>query len=126
MANEGLHEPAELLDEATIDHHRAIVSLMEELEAADWYDQRTKATSNPDLAAIMAHNRDEEKEHAAMLLEWLRRRDPKLDQVLRLYLFTEGPITELEAAAASGGDGAGSSGDEEGSLGLGGAREEEQ
>jgi ferritin-like protein len=124
MASEGLHEPADLLDEATIDHHRAIVSLMEELEAADWYDQRVKATSDAALAAIMAHNRDEEKEHAAMLLEWLRRRDPVMDQMLRQYLFTEGPITEIEAAAESGNGGGGGNGDDEGSLGLGGAREE--
>jgi len=99
MASEGLHEPAELLDEATIDRHRAFVSLREELEAVDWYDQRVSATRDPTLAAILAHNRDEEKEHAAMTLEWLRRRDPKLDEVLRTYLFTEGPITEIEAEA---------------------------
>ncbi len=124
MASEGLHEAAELLDDATVDRHRAITSLKEELEAVDWYDQRVAATSDPTLAAILAHNRDEEKEHAAMTLEWLRRHDPKLDKVLRLYLFTDGPITEIEAAAeaASGG----SSGDEDdGSLGLGGSREEE-
>ncbi|MGH9126129.1 MAG: encapsulin-associated ferritin-like protein [Acidimicrobiales bacterium] len=129
MASEGLHEPVEWLDEATIDHHRAITSLMEELEAVDWYDQRVKATKDPSLAAVLAHNRDEEKEHAAMVLEWLRRRDPKLDAVLRQYLFTEGPITEIEAAAMAGGSedpagsAAGSAG--EGSLGLGGTRQEE-
>lgn len=133
MASEGLHEPVEWLDEATIDHHRAITSLMEELEAVDWYDQRVKATKDPSLAAVLAHNRDEEKEHAAMILEWLRRRDPKLDAVLRQYLFTEGAITEIEAAAmAAGSDdparsatrsAAGSAG--EGSLGLGGTRQEE-
>ena len=68
------------LSERTLDHHRAIVSLMEELEAVDWYDQRVDATTDPELAAILAHNRDEEKEHAAMTLEWLRRRDPVLDE----------------------------------------------
>ena len=125
MGSEGLHEPAELLDEAVVDRHRAITSLKEELEAVDWYDQRVAATSDPTLAAILAHNRDEEKEHAAMTLEWLRRHDPRLDEVLRTYLFTEGPITQIEAAAmaaeaASGGPGG------EGSLGLGGAREEER
>jgi ferritin-like protein len=99
VASEGLHEPAELLDAATIDRHRAITSLKEELEAVDWYDQRVAATSDPTLAAILAHNRDEEKEHAVMTLEWLRRHDPKLDEVLRTYLFTEGPITAIEAAA---------------------------
>lgn len=96
MAHEGLHEAADSLDEATIDRHRAIVSLIEEFEAIDWYDQRVKATRNPELAAILAHNRDDEKEHAAMTLEWIRRQDPALDKQLRLYLFTTEPITELE------------------------------
>ena len=95
MANEGYHEPVELLSEETKDRHRAIISLMEELEAVDWYDQRVDATNDPELAEILAHNRDEEKEHAVMTLEWLRRRDPKLDEELRTYLFTEGPITHL-------------------------------
>ena len=75
MASEGLHEPLELLDEATLDYHRAMTSLCEELEAIDWYDQRVQATSDESLAAILAYNRDDEKEHAAMALEWLRRRD---------------------------------------------------
>ena len=97
MGSEGLHEPTELLDEATIDRHRAITSLVEELEAVDWYDQRVKATKDPSLAAVLAHNRDEEKEHACMTLEWLRRHDPVLDAHLRTYLFTTDPITELEA-----------------------------
>src|SRR5579871_6767412 len=97
MASEGLHEPAELLDEATIDHHRAFTSLIEELEAVDWYDQRVTATSDASLAAILAHNRDEEKEHASMTLEWIRRRDPMLDRFLRTYLFTAEPVTEVEA-----------------------------
>jgi ferritin-like protein len=101
MASEGLHEPIDALDSATIDHHRAVSSLMEELEAVDWYDQRVKATDDASLAAVLAHNRDEEKEHAAMTLEWLRRRDPVLDQHLRTYLFTEIPITEVEAEAIS-------------------------
>jgi ferritin-like protein len=120
MASEGLHEPAELLDEATVDRHRAITSLMEELEAVDWYDQRVKATNDPSLAAVLAHNRDEEKEHAAMILEWLRRRDGALDAVLRTYLFTDGPITAIEAEAESRGGPEPAAG----SLGLGGAREE--
>jgi ferritin-like protein len=119
MASEGLHEAAELLDEATIDRHRAYVSLKEELEAADWYDQRVAATKDPTLAAILAHNRDEEKEHAAMTLEWLRRHDAKLDEHLRTYLFSDGAITEIEAAAEGG-----SEGDDGGSLGIGSTREE--
>jgi hypothetical protein len=117
VASEGLHEPAELLDEATVDHHRAVTSLVEELEAVDWYDQRVKATSDSSLADILAHNRDEEKEHASMTLEWLRRRDAVLDQHLRTYLFTTEPVTEVEAeAVAVGGDGPGP---DSGSLGIG-------
>ena len=95
----GLHEPEDRLPADLIDRHRAIVSIQEELEAVDWYDQRVAATDDPDLAAVLAHNRDEEKEHAAMALEWLRRHDPVLDRHLRTYLFTSGPITGLEAAA---------------------------
>ena len=102
MGSEGLHEPAELLGEATIDRHRAFTSLIEELEAVDWYDQRVHATNDSSLADILAHNRDEEKEHAAMLLEWLRRRDPALDRHLHTYLFTSEPITELEVEDAGG------------------------
>jgi uncharacterized protein len=126
MASEGLHEPGELLDEATVDRHRAITSLKEELEAVDWYDQRVAATKDPTLAAILAHNRDEEKEHAAMTLEWLRRHDTRLDEVLRTYLFTEGPITAIEAAAEAAARGGGGSAAGDGSLGLGGSREEER
>lgn len=99
MASEGYHEPPELLSSETMDRHRAIISLMEELEAVDWYDQRVDATSDPELAAILAHNRDEEKEHAAMTLEWLRRKDPVLDEQLRTYLFTEGDILHVESEA---------------------------
>ena len=99
----GLHEPAESLNPGLINRHRAIVSLMEELEAVDWYDQRVAATNDDSLAAVLAHNRDEEKEHAAMTLEWLRRHDPALDQHLRTYLFTELPVTEVEAESAGPG-----------------------
>ncbi len=92
MANEGYHEPLEELSDETRDMHRAIISLMEELEAVDWYNQRVDACKDEDLKAILAHNRDEEKEHAAMLLEWIRRRDSKFDDELKDYLFTEKPI----------------------------------
>ncbi len=92
MANEGYHEPVEELSDETRDMHRAIVSLMEELEAVDWYQQRVDACKDKELAAILAHNRDEEKEHAAMVLEWIRRRDPTFDKELREVLFTEGDI----------------------------------
>ncbi|MGO8859360.1 MAG: encapsulin-associated ferritin-like protein [Acidimicrobiales bacterium] len=101
MASEGLHEPGSLLDEATVDHHRAMTSLCEELEAIDWYDQRVKATADASLAAVLAHNRDDEKEHAAMTLEWLRRRDPALDDNLRRFLFSTEPITEIGAVGTS-------------------------
>lgn len=93
MSNEGYHEPVDKLSAETMDMHRAITSLMEELEAVDWYNQRVDAATDPELKKILAHNRDEEKEHAAMVLEWIRRRDPKLDKELRAALFKEGPIT---------------------------------
>ena len=100
----GLHEAGDHLSPDTIDRHRAIASIQEELEAVDWYDQRVDATADPELAAVLAHNRDEEKEHAAMTLEWLRRRDPVLDHHLRTYLFTEGSVLAVEeATSASGG-----------------------
>ena len=92
MSNEGYHEPVDKLSAETMDMHRAITSLMEELEAVDWYNQRMDATSDPELKAILKHNRDEEKEHAAMVLEWIRRRDKKLDEELRESLFKDGPI----------------------------------
>lgn len=92
MASEGYHEPIEELSDETRDMHRAIVSLMEELEATDWYNQRVSACKDQELRAILAHNRDEEKEHAAMVFEWIRRRDPKFDQQLKEYLFTDKPI----------------------------------
>jgi uncharacterized protein len=93
------HEAQDVLAQATQERHRAIASLMEELEAVDWYDQRVDATTDESLKAILAHNRDEEKEHAAMTLEWLRRNDAVWDRMLRTYLFTEAPITEVEAEA---------------------------
>jgi hypothetical protein len=101
LASEGFHEPLELLDEATLDYHRAMQSLTEELEAIDWYDQRAKATTDESLAAILIHNRDDEKEHAAMALEWLRRRDSELDAQLRKFLYTSGPVGEAGDAEAS-------------------------
>ena len=93
MANEGYHEALEKLSPETQDMHRAIVSLMEELEAVDWYNQRVDACTDPELKKILAHNRDEEKEHAAMMLEWIRRRDPTFDHELKDTLFKDGPIT---------------------------------
>jgi len=92
MANEVYHEPIGDLSDETKDMHRAITSLMEELEAVDWYNQRADACKDDELRAIIAHNRDEEKEHASMLLEWIRRKDPTFDKELRDYLFTDKTI----------------------------------
>lgn len=92
MANEGYHEPIAELSSETQDMHRAITSLMEELEAVDWYNQRVDACNDAALKAILIHNRDEEKEHAAMVLEWIRRRDPVFDKELKDFLFTEKTI----------------------------------
>lgn len=122
MSSEMLHEAAEKLSPATIDRHRATVSLMEELEAIDWYDQRVDAATDETLKEILRHNRDEEKEHAAMVLEWLRRQDPVLDQQLRTYLFREGDITAVEEAVEGA---ATEAGDPDGCLGIGDLRKEE-
>ena len=92
MANEGYHEPIAELSLETRDMHRAISSLMEELEAVDWYNQRVDACSDSALRAILAHNRDEEKEHAAMVLEWIRRKDASFSKQLKDYLFTDRSI----------------------------------
>ncbi len=92
MANEGYHEPINELTSQTKDMHRAITSLMEELEAIDWYNQRVDACQNKELKAILAHNRDEEKEHAAMVLEWIRRQDSSFDKELKDYLFSDKEI----------------------------------
>ena len=124
MSSVGYHEPIEELSAGTRDMHRAIVSLMEELEAVDWYNQRAKATSNPELRAILEHNRDEEKEHAAMALEWLRRSDSKMAQHLKTFLFTKGPITGIEATLTKGDSDGGKPGgvNADGSLGIGSLR----
>jgi hypothetical protein len=120
MASENLHEDAETLGGDIIDQHRAIVSIMEELEAVDWYNQRAKATVDPELRAILEHNRDEEKEHMAMVLEWLRRHDGKMDENLKKYLFNaKPPLAVEEAATAASSDGGGDSG----SLGIGDLRQ---
>ncbi len=103
------HEPVEKLDQKTMDTTRALVSLQEEIEAVDWYNQRITASNNPELRAILEHNRNEEIEHAAMLIEWLRRNADKWDEELRTYLFTDGDITKLEEASMSGEDGEGES-----------------
>lgn len=123
MSSEALHENPDELGSDVIDAHRAIVSVMEELEAVDWYNQRAKATIDPKLRAILEHNRDEEKEHASMVLEWLRRSDPVLARHFKTYLFTEGSITEIETEAEHGGEGdAAPAGGGDGSLGIGSLR----
>jgi hypothetical protein len=96
MSHEGLHEREEKLSPETVDAHRAILSLMEEFEAVDWYHQRADACEDAELREILLHNMREEMEHAAMILEWLRRRTPRLDEILKTYLFTQGDITNLE------------------------------
>jgi ferritin-like protein len=94
MAHEGVHEALDQLSTETMDMHRAIISLMEELEAVDWYNQRMDACKDEELKSILKHNRDEEKEHAAMMLEWIRRRDTGFDEQLKDYLFTTKPISD--------------------------------
>ena len=119
MSSEGLHEAAGALRPETIEMHRALASLIEELEAVDWYAQRMDATRDEALRAILGHNRDEEKEHAVMTLEWIRRQDPDFDRLLRRILFREGPI------AAEPGNGSDSdAGAEHATLGIGSLRDE--
>jgi ferritin-like protein len=125
VASETLHEDPAKLGPDVLDRHRAIVSIMEELEAVDWYDQRARATSNAELRAVLEHNRDEEKEHAAMAIEWLRRADPVFDKHLRTFLFKDGPLMEIEKnmdepeSAGTGEDARPA----DGSLGVGSLRE---
>ena len=102
MASIQLHEDAEALRPETRELHRAIASLMEELEAIDWYAQRVDASSDPELAKVLEHNRGEEIEHACMVLEWIRRHDAKFDQFLRRFLFSSGPIETDEAQPEEG------------------------
>jgi len=122
-SSETLHEDPGALTPEAIDYHRAIVSLMEELEAVDWYNQRVEACADEALKEILAHNRDEEKEHAAMVLEWVRRRDPKFSVQLKGHLFTEGKIAvELDEGGSEGEGGEATAGD--GSLNIGSLRGE--
>jgi len=96
MSSEVLHVPRDRLSQKTLHLHYAIVSLMEELEAVDWYRQRADDTDDPELKAVLMHNANEEIEHAAMVLEWIRRQEPRFDKELREYLFTTAPITRIE------------------------------
>jgi ferritin-like protein len=95
-ASESYHEPLNLLSEKTRDMHRALVSLQEELEAVDWYQQRADACTDEELKAVLLHNMREEIEHAAMVLEWLRRNSESFDENLKTYLFTDKPILSIE------------------------------
>jgi uncharacterized protein len=127
MSSDTYHEPLELLSEDTKDTHRAIVSLMEELEAIDWYQQRAEATTDDELRSVLTHNKNEEVEHAMMTLEWLRRKQPVFAKNIATYLNSNGPITEVEKQIMAGG--AGKNGDSVGrspgpsdSLGIGSLR----
>lgn len=117
MASTEYHEPPELLSQETKVMHRALVSAIEELEAIDWYQQRADACEDADLRDILLHNKEEEMEHFLMTLEWIRRRSPKFSSEMKKYLFSEGPLTEIEEKAEGGGDSGGGAAD--GSLGIG-------
>ena len=105
MSHEGYHEPYEKLSQGTLDMHRAIISLMEELEAIDWYAQRADVCGDDELRAVLVHNKNEEIEHAMMTLEWIRRQNEVFDANMSTYLFADGPITEIEGAAKEGSSG---------------------
>ncbi|HZK08383.1 MAG TPA: ferritin-like domain-containing protein [Bacteroidales bacterium] len=96
------HEPADELSELTRDYTRALRSLIEEVEAVMWYQQRVDITKDEQLKKILEHNRDEEIEHACMALEYLRRTMPAWDEELKTYLFTTGEITAIEEGATDG------------------------
>lgn len=105
MSSESYHEPIELLSEPTKNQHRALVSLREELEAVDWYQQRAEACSDAELKSVLIHNKNEEIEHAMMTLEWLRRNDATFATNIGTYIGASGPITQVEKGAT--GEGAG-------------------
>lgn len=119
----GFYVPYSELSAEARTFDNAITSLMEELEATNYYNQRADVATDESLREIMIHNRDEEIEHVAMLVEWLRRKSPEFEQELRMYLFTDAPITEVEEAAAGGGESpAGGKSSGTPSLGLGSLR----
>jgi ferritin-like protein len=119
MSSESLHESPDELSSETKDIHRAIVSLMEELEAVDWYNQRAEASTDDELKAVLTHNKNEEIEHAMMVLEWIRRKQPVFAKNIHTYIGSVGPITEVEAQAIAGGGGSTPSGTSSTSLGIG-------
>lgn len=110
------HEPAELLSAETNEMHRAILSLVEELQAIDAYQQRADVCADLPLKEILLHNKNEEVEHASMLIEWIRRHNDRFDLQLRRYLFTEADVVAIEGAPGPSGRGSGES------LGIGGRK----
>jgi ferritin-like protein len=118
MSSESYHEPIELLSDRSKNMHRAIVSLKEELEAVDWYQQRAEASTDAELSAVLIHNKNEEIEHAMMTLEWLRRNDAVFAANIATYINSTGPITEVEENEKEGG-GSPSAGTPSASLGIG-------
>jgi ferritin-like protein len=121
MGSDTYHEPLESLSEETKNMHRAIVSLKEELDAVDWYQQRAEACSDDDLRAVLVHNKNEEIEHAMMNLEWIRRHSAVFDENITTYLRTTGPITAIEKKQSVSGHatGNGGTGAPSPSLGIG-------
>ncbi len=101
MSSDNLHAPRERLSKTTLSMHQATVSLMEEVEAADWYRQRADDCDDPALKEILLHNMREEIEHASMVLEWMRRNSPDFDKEMKTYLFSEGDILDAEEHATS-------------------------
>lgn len=112
------HEPVEELSADDRDISRALNSLKEEIEAVDWYHQRAAATKDGSMRDVVIHNRNEEIEHAAMMLEWLRRKMPEFDHALSTFLFTEAPITQVEEEA-TGGEASSGKASSDSSLGIG-------
>ena len=120
MSSESYHEPMDLLSEETRNMHRAIVSLKEELEAVDWYQQRAEACSDDELRSVLVHNKNEEIEHAMMNLEWIRRHSQVFDANIKTYINAKGPIVAVESQqTGSEGAGAGGSQSPSRSSGLG-------
>jgi ferritin-like protein len=122
MSSESYHEPIELLSDKTKNLHRAIISLREELEAIDWYQQRAEACTDEELRSVLLHNKNEEIEHAMMTLEWLRRNDPAFAANVATYLNAQGPITEIEKGEKSEKKDGGEQPSAGGSLGIGSLR----
>lgn len=96
------HAPYDKLSRETLTLHQAIRSLMEELEAVDWYRQRADDCADPQLRAVLLHNMREEMEHACMVLEWLRRNNSDFAGQMETYLFSKGDITEVEERTEAG------------------------